>query len=82
MIQKYNKIETKYCFTSDYPQNVFQSIWLDDVVLYPFEDASFLGVRQYDDFLTILYGNYMELPPIEKRIVHSNHKVGYGFYEL
>ena len=82
LIQKYNKIETKYCFTSDYPQNVFQSIWLDDVVRYPFEDASFLGVRQYDDFLTTLYGNYMELPPIEKRIVHSNHKVDYGSYEL
>ena len=81
LIQKYNKIETMYCFTSDYPQNIFQSRWLDDIVRYPFEDASFLGVRNYDEFLRILFGNYMELPPVEKRIVHSNHKVDYGPYE-
>ena len=80
LIQKYNRIETRCCFTSDYPHNIFQCIWLDDIVRYPFEDTSFLGVRKYDELLQVLYGNYMEIPPIEKRIVHSNYKVDYGPY--
>lgn len=37
---------------------------------YPFEDRQFLGVEQYDTYLTTKYGNYMQLPPKEKQIQH------------
>lgn len=32
-----------------------------------FEGMLFKGFKQYDKYLKLLYGNYMELPPIEKR---------------
>ncbi len=38
---------------------------------YQFEDTYFRSVKDYDGYLTRLYGDYMKLPPEEKRI--SNH---------
>lgn len=40
-------------------------------VEYGFEGYRFLGVKDYDGYLTMLYGNYMQLPPEEKRRTHS-----------
>ena len=37
---------------------------------YEFEGFSFNGPAQYHYFLTRCYGNYMELPPVEKRVPH------------
>lgn len=36
--------------------------------LYDFDGIQVWGIRDYHDHLTMLYGNYMELPPEEKRI--------------
>lgn len=36
-------------------------------VLYPFEDAEFFGIENYDDYLTHLYGDWRTPPPVEKR---------------
>ena len=38
--------------------------------LYPFSNMHFYGVKCYDTYLRSLYGNYMELPPKEKRKAH------------
>lgn len=38
---------------------------------YPFGDTEFWCIRDYDRYLNQLYGNYMELPPVEKRIGHD-----------
>lgn len=35
---------------------------------YDFEGIKVLGVEQYDKYLTKLYGNYMQLPPVEKQV--------------
>ena len=37
---------------------------------YAFEGTSFCGPREFHDFLTRCYGNYLELPPIDKRTPH------------
>lgn len=37
-------------------------------VEYEFEGIKIFGVQQYDLYLTKLYGNYMQLPPEEKRV--------------
>lgn len=37
---------------------------------YSFEDAEFWGPHNADGILTDIYGEYMELPPIEKRKCH------------
>ena len=36
-------------------------------VLLPFEGREYYAPERYTEYLTRLYGNYMELPPIEKR---------------
>lgn len=41
----------------------------DDV---PFEDITVSIIKGYDEYLTKLYGNYMELPPIEERVAHHD----------
>lgn len=38
---------------------------------YEFEDRKFKGSKNYDAILTQLYGDYMKLPPEEKRRTHS-----------
>ena len=48
-----------------FPVKFFQE--LIDVT---FEGEIFMGSKYYDKYLTIKYGEYMELPPIEKRKVH------------
>ena len=37
---------------------------------YKFEDFEFPGFYEYDKYLTLLYGHYMTLPPMEKRVSH------------
>lgn len=39
-------------------------------VLYDFEDTQFYGVNKSHEYLTNLYGNYMQLPPEDKRHIH------------
>lgn len=41
--------------------------------LYKFEDTEFYGVEKADDYLKHLYGDYMKLPPVEKRFVHVDN---------
>ena len=45
---------------------------------YTFEDAEFYGLEDYDSYLRCLYGDYMELPPIDKR----NNKHQYFYVNL
>ena len=44
--------------------------WTDMTVL-PFEDGEFSAPAKYDKLLRIMYGDYMKLPPENKRIPHS-----------
>lgn len=39
----------------------------------PFEGKSYMAIADYDAYLTKHYGNYMELPPVEKRVTHKFH---------
>lgn len=41
--------------------------------LYRFEDISLYGVERPGAYLASLYGNYMELPPEEKRHIHHTN---------
>lgn len=45
-----------------------------DVIKVKFEDDYFSAAIGYDEYLTNLYGDYMKLPPIEKRITHHDFK--------
>ena len=45
------------------------SLFLDREI-YDFDGFRFYGPKDYDSILTLLYGDYMTLPPVEKRITH------------
>ncbi len=44
--------------------------WYGKNKRYTFEDTSFIGIEDYDNYLTRLYGNYMQLPSPQKRVAH------------
>lgn len=53
------------------PRTIFE-----DLTELTFEGQKFAAIRQADLFLTQLYGDYMQLPPEEKRVTH-HHFVAY-----
>lgn len=52
---------------------IFRSEWFKDVIEYEFEDTTVTIPRDYDAYLRKLYGDYMQLPPVEKRVSHPNY---------
>lgn len=51
--------------------------WYEQVDEIEFEGYKFPGPRDYDEYLTFKFGNYLELPPLEQRQGHS-----YSSYRL
>lgn len=54
---------------------VFPPEWLHKAIRVPFEETTILIPEKYDAVLSYLYGDYMKLPPEEKR-------KGHGFYYI
>ena len=40
---------------------------------FKFEDEVLKGLKNYDEYLTFVYGDYMTIPPIEAQV--TNHKL-------
>lgn len=78
---KYNDVTTKLTFSSDYPRCKYDAYCWEEFIPLKFEDEFFMATKHYDRFLTIAYGDYMKLPPVEKRISHSNCKINFGKYK-
>lgn len=73
---KYTEKEGEKCVCiSQWEGKIFKREWFDDCIEMPFSDTTVPVPRKYDEYLKLLYGNYMELPPLEKRI--SNHQIIY-----
>lgn len=45
--------------------------WYGRFDRYQFEGHCFCGIKEYDKYLTQLYGEYMKCPPKEKQFTHS-----------
>ena len=80
LLRKYNNIETEECFTSDYPMYHLKNRWFKDLIDIQFEDRAFPGFKSYDEYLKTIFGDYMELPPEDKRMVHTTEDVDFGPY--
>lgn len=52
---------------------LFEKKLFEETADYAFEDGIFPGPKDYDRVLTILYGDYMQLPPEEER--ENRHQV-------
>jgi len=48
-----------------FPKEIF-----DSYIELQFENRRYMSVRDYDKYLTSTFGDYMTLPPIEKRVRH------------
>lgn len=48
----------------------YERRWYEDLNEYPFNRLNLPGAKDYDGYLKVKYGSYMELPPENKRIVH------------
>lgn len=55
-----------------FPQRLF-----DNYIMLDFEGKQFQCIQKYDEFLRIFYGDYMQLPPVEKRIGKHGIKAYY-----
>lgn len=54
-------------------KEVFKKEWFDSLIRLSFEGLEISAPSEYDKILKKLYGNYMELPPEDKRISHHSH---------
>ena len=71
---KFNNQETKYVanFASPYfNKNRFKIEWIKDKKELQFEKGKYMCLKNYDDYLTYVYNDYMTLPPVEKRRSHD-----------
>lgn len=71
----FNKLENNYMYTAfEYPvyqHFVFPSRIFEGIKEVEFEGHLFPIVSGYDEYLKIMYGDYMQLPPEDKRVTHD-----------
>ncbi len=75
VISHYDENKVKYLtsFSTVYglKKETFEKQKITEYIDVDFENEKFKGLKNYDYYLNQIYGNYMELPPKEKR---KNHK--------
>jgi lipopolysaccharide cholinephosphotransferase len=52
---------------------IFKREWFEDTITLPFEDTEIIVPRDYDSYLTCLYGDYMTPPPVEQQVSEHQH---------
>ena len=62
------------------PKEVFPKAWLEGTVSFPYEGMEVDLPSGYDHYLRQYYGDYMQLPPVEKRVSH-HLKAYFNLYE-
>ena len=86
LLKKYNMNDTPYVSNAGWafdPYRVYKADLFKDTVDIKFEGREFKCPKNWKELLTIEYGDFMALPPLEKRIpLHSNYiydfEVGYN----
>lgn len=54
-------------------RELFQKEWFSDYVYLPFENIEIRLPKEYDHYLTHLFGDYMTPPPAEKQVSTHSH---------
>jgi lipopolysaccharide cholinephosphotransferase len=70
--QKYNTQETDYYAENclGRPNNRFPKSDFGKTIDVQFEECRLCAMEGYDDYLRLFYGDYMQLPPVDKRRQH------------
>ena len=53
-------------------KEIFSAEWFSDYIVTPFADTDIRVPVGYDAYLKFVFGDYMVLPPVEKRISDHN----------
>ncbi|MGN0383492.1 MAG: phosphorylcholine transferase LicD [Eubacterium sp.] len=80
---KYNNEITTHIVTDgsyDYDKEALKREWIENLAPINFEGEEFMAVKAVDEYLTHLYGDYMQLPPVEERDRHLLIGVDFGLY--
>lgn len=56
-------------------KEMFPIKYFSDLTEIKFEDSVFFAIKEYDKYLCRAYGDYMALPPPEKRVTHHDFKI-------
>jgi len=85
VLQKYDKLLHTYEFETSKNAGVIVSRFGEKELLeasvfksyiqLPFEGKMYSCIKDYDVYLRKLYGDYMQLPPKEKRVTHHRFKI-------
>lgn len=82
---KYENHRTEDILVTKYGGNFYKNqnelLSLKELILHKFEDEQFYIPRDYDTVLRNLYGDYMTLPPEEKRQGHGILEYDFGHYD-
>lgn len=86
MVRKYNALESDKLYEQTvnfkFGYWVISKSCFDSLTDLQFEDAKFKCPGNYDEYLSTVYGDYMQLPPEEKRAVgHNIINLDLGAYE-
>lgn len=83
-LQKYNKKETGYLYDGmgrNLRRGAFPEEWLKSAILWDFEGYRLPVPKEYDRYLTWLYGDYMTPVPVgERGISHNIVRMDLGRY--
>ncbi|MBQ6087127.1 MAG: LicD family protein [Bacteroidales bacterium] len=81
--KKICQLQTKYrndnsdsvCITVsvDNPYDIYPSSLFEEYASVEFEGMSFSAIKDYDKWLSVCYGDYMQMPPEEKQV--SKHSI-------
>ena len=78
---RYNSFDSEYVFCScpySYKKSIVKREYLQNLKPYIFENIYLNGPIDYDSYLSYLFGDYMKLPPENKRHTHDIQKLFIG----
>lgn len=55
-------------------EEMIPASYFNDYICVPFEDENVMSIKNSNGYLIAAYGNYMQLPPVEKRVSHHVFK--------
>lgn len=65
-----------------YKKEILKREWVTNLAPINFEGEQFLSIKDAHTYLSYFYGDYMQLPPEDKRGGHNIIRVDFGPYEL
>ena len=70
--KKGKRVHTFFAAASKYHKNILQRSSIETVAPMQFEDKQYLVCTDFHSILTLLYGDYMQLPPEQERMIKQH----------